>query len=298
MTPRASSLLSAVSRATSTPTLVRLEAAPWEQPEQSPRQVVVEETNVEEGVAFGAPEQVEEPHREAEREESEEEEEEEELQERSRSEPPKTRLRPPRVAPTDRPLVLRPRVHGYPTSRVDQQLGTWALIAPAGGVVTPLAGPKHSRIASPSSGDVERFTEETWQAGPDTELYHFGEDSNSDSHRSTSSDPPSMPPKAPKRTSSQAYSHSPPPLPQQLPQSRFHQPKSEQQVLDQPLSGTIEAPIVEEPARSTRIRRPEPPPPKRSRIEFGSRQLPVHPAIILQLDKFPSHHHQRGHTWD
>ena len=87
-----------------------------------------------------------------------------------------------------------------------------------------------------------------------------------------------MPPKAPKRTSSQAYSHSPPPLPQQLPQSRFHQPKSEQQVLDQPLSGTIEAPIVEEPARSTRIRRPEPPPPKRSCIEFGSRQLPVHPA--------------------
>ena len=79
MTPRASSLLSAVSR------LVRLEGAPWEQPEQSPRQVVVEETNVEEGAAFGAPEQVEEPHREAEREESEEEEEEEELQERSRS---------------------------------------------------------------------------------------------------------------------------------------------------------------------------------------------------------------------
>ena len=112
VTPRPSSL-SAVSRATSTPRLVRLEGTPREQQEQSPRQVVLEETNVEEGAASGAPEQVEDSHREAGREEPEEEE---------------------KVSSTCK------------SARV-----TWALIAPAGGLVTPLAGPKRSRIVSPSS---------------------------------------------------------------------------------------------------------------------------------------------------
>ena len=89
----------------------------------------------------------------------------------------------------------------------------------------------------------------------------------------------------PKRTSSQAYSHSPPPTSRDIPHSRFHHPKRVQSPRnrDQPLQGTVEAPAFE-----GRVRRPEPPPPKKSRIEFGtrpvasgpsssSRQLPISP---------------------
>jgi len=141
--------------------------------------------------------------------------------------------------------------------------------------VTPLAGPKRSRIVSPADPKAARYTEETWQAGPNPELYHYGDDDSSldasDSHESTSSDPPSAPPRAPKfkRTSSQAYSHSPPPPPQHLPQSRLNQPKSEQ------------------PATSTRTSRPEPPPQRKSRVEFGSRQLPFHPATSTSSRQVP-----------
>ena len=116
---------------------------------------------------------------------------------------------------------------------------------------------------SPAPGSEARFTERQWAAGPNTELYHLGGD-DSDSHRSTSSDPPSVPPI---RTLSQAYSHSPPPTPRKVPQSKFHQPKREQSPpeRDLPLGGTVEAPVFED-----RVRRPEPPPPKKSRIEFGT----------------------------
>ena len=89
----------------------------------------------------------------------------------------------------------------------------------------------------------------------------------------------------PKRTSSQAYSHSPPPTSREVPRSRFHQPKRVQSPRErhQPLQGTVEAPAFED-----RVRLPEPPPPKKSRIEFGtrtvasgpsssSRQLPISP---------------------
>lgn len=48
---------------------------------------------------------------------------------------------------------------------------------------------------------------------------------DSDSHRSTSSNPPSV---LPKRTIAQAYSHSPPPTSRDVPRSRFHQPKSQE----------------------------------------------------------------------
>ena len=111
-------------------------------------------------------------------------------------------------------------------------------------------------------------------------FFHLAEE-KSDEHRSTSS--PSV---LPKRTLSQAYSHSPPPTSRDIPHSRFHQPKREQSPpeRDLPLQGTVEAPAFED-----RVRRPEPPPPKKSRIEFGtrpvlasgpsssSRQLPISP---------------------
>ena len=234
----------------------------------------------------------------------------------------KTRKAPPDKAPPARFAAERGAASGapapperfrlapHPEADQGRQQGTWALVAPAQSVVTPLAGPKRSRIVSPADPKAARYTEETWQAGPRPELYHYGDDVSSldasDSHESTSSDPPSAPPRAPKfkRTSSQAYSHSPPPPPQHLPQSRLNQPKSDQPSLDQPLSGTIEAPIVEEPARSTRTSRPEPPPQKKSRVEFGSRQLPFHPATSTSSRQVPIYmwtYHLNslpvGYTW-
>ena len=152
--------------------------------------------------------------------------------------------------------------------------------------MTPLAGPKRSRIVSPSSGDVERFTKRgrlvripncitsgTIQIQTPTAQHPVIHLQCGLKHLSALRLRPIV-------THHLLYLNS-------FPNPRFHQPKSEQQVLDQPLSGTIEAPIVEEPARSTRIRRPEPPPPKRSRIEFGSRRLPVHPAITTSARQVP-----------
>eukprot|EP00434_Breviolum_minutum_P037744 symbB.v1.2.033470.t1/scaffold4163.1/size45672/1 len=268
---------------------VQLEAP--QQPEPA-RQVFVEEQpqgEIGEGAASGAPDPTEEQPSETLREDLEEaEEEEEEPNERSRSEPPKQRPKFPRESPTSRPLGLRPRVAGYPE--------IWALIAPAPPApVTTLVGAKSSRRVNPSPkpGVEPKLTRSQWTSGPNTQFYHLDEEESegtsseelipaSDDHRSTSSDPPSV---LPKRTSSQAYSHSPPPTSREVPRSRFHQPKRVQSPRQkhQPLQGTVEAPAFED-----RVRRPEPPPPKKSRIEFGartvasgpsssSRQLPISP---------------------
>ena len=263
-----------------------------------------EEAQIEtgEGAAPGAPDPAEEQPSAPLREEPEgAEEEEEEPNERSRSEPPKSRLKSFRESPTSRPLALRPRVAGYPEIRVDS-VGTWALIAPAPKApVTRLIGAKSSRRVNPSPkpGVEPKLTTRQWSSGPNTEFYHLDEEESddqqseeqqseellpeehlSDDHRSTSSDPPSV-----LRTSSQAYSHSPLPTSRDIPHSRFHHPKRVQspRERDQPLQGTVEAPAFED-----RVRRPEPPPPKKSRIEFGtrpgasgpsssSRQLPISP---------------------
>ena len=277
-----------------------------QQPEPA-RQVFVEaETEVitGEGAAPGAPDPAEEQPSAPVREEPEEaEEEEEEPNERSRSEPPKLRRKPFRESPTSRPLALRPRVAGYPELRFDS-VGAWALIAPAPKAPeTKLIGAKSSRRVNPSPkpGTEPKLTTRQWSSGPNTEFYHLAEEESDDQqseepqseeqlpeeqllddHRSTSSDPPSVPPK---RTSSQAYSHSPPPTSRDTPHSRFHQPKRVQspRERDPILQGTVEAPAFE-----GRVRRPEPPPPKKSRIEFGtrpvasgpsssSRQLPISP---------------------
>ena len=287
------SSVSAASRTTTPSRTVQLEAP--QQPEPA-RQVFVEEQpqgEIGEGAASGAPDPTEEQPSETLREDLEEaEEEEEEPNERSRSEPPKQRPKFPRESPTSRPLGLRPRVAGYPEIRFDS-VGTWALIAPA--PVTTLVGAKSSRRVNPSPkpGVEPKLTRSQWTSGPNTQFYHLDEEESegtsseelipaSDEHRSTSSDPPSV---LPKRTSSQAYSHSPPPTSREVPRSRFHQPKRVQSPRErhQPLQGTVEAPAFED-----RVRRPEPPPPKKSRIEFGtrtvasgpsssSRQLPISP---------------------
>ena len=289
---------------TSTPSrTVQLEAP--QQPEPDRQVFVEEEAQIEtgEGAAPGAPDPAEETPSAPLREEPEgAEEEEEEPNERSRSEPPKLRLKSLRESPTSRPLALRPRVTGYPEIRFDS-VGTWALIAPAPKApVTKLIGAKSSRRVNPSPkpGVEPKLTTRQWSSGPNTEFYHLDEEESddqqseeqsseelipaSDDHRSTSSDPPSV---LPKRTSSQAYSHSPPPTSRDIPHSRFHQPKRVQSPRErhQPLQGTVEAPAFED-----QVRRPEPPPPKKSRIEFGtrtvasgpsssSRQLPISPPI-------------------
>ena len=296
------SSVSAASRAITPTRTVQLET--HQQPEPD-RQVFVEaEVETGEGADPGAPDPAEEQPSAPLREEPEgAEEEEEEPNERSRSEPPKSRLKSLRESPTSRPLALRPRVAGYPEIRVDS-VGTWALIAPAPKApVTRLVGAKSSRRVNPSPkpGTEPKLTTRQWSSGPNTEFYHLAEEESddqqseeqqsedqlpeeqiSDEHRSTSSDPPSV---LPKRTSSQAYSHSPPPTSRDIPHSRFHHPKRVQspRERDQPLQGTVEAPAFE-----GRVRRPEPPPPKKSRIEFGtrpvasgpsssSRQLPISP---------------------
>lgn len=123
MTPRPSSL-SAASRTITPSRTVELESEPQPEQEQPVRQVIVEEAPIGEGAAFGAPDQPEEQLQQAAQEELEEED--EEVHERSRSEPPKTKVKPLRTSPTTRPLVLRPRVPAYPEIRVDQT-GTWAL---------------------------------------------------------------------------------------------------------------------------------------------------------------------------
>ena len=295
---------SAASRTITPSRTVQLEAP--QQPEPARQVFVEEEAQIEtgEGAAPGAPDPAEEQPSAPLREEPEgAEEEEEEPNERSRSEPPKSRLKSLRESPTSRPLALRPRVAGYPEIRVDS-VGTWALIPPAPKApVTRLIGAKSSRRVNPSPkpGVEPKLTTRQWSSGPNTEFYHLDEEESddqqseeqqseellpeehlSDDHRSTSSDPPSV---LPKRTSSQAYSHSPPPTSRDIPHSRFHHPKRVQSPRErnQPLQGTVEAPAFED-----RVRRPEPPPPKKSRIEFGtrpvasgpsssSRQLPISP---------------------
>ena len=142
---------SAASRTITPSRTVQLEA--HQQPEPA-RQVFVEEkpqSETGEGAASGAPDPAEEQPTATVREDLEEaEEEEEELNERSRSEPPKLRLRFPRESPTSRPLGLRPRVAGYPEIRFDS-VGTWALIAPAPKAPeTTLVGAKSSRRVNPS----------------------------------------------------------------------------------------------------------------------------------------------------
>ena len=142
------SSVSATSRTITPSRTVQLETQQQPDQEQPVRQVIVEEANIGEGAAPGAPDPEEEQSSTLLREEFEEEE--EEPNERSRSEPPKSRLKSLREAPTSRPLALRPRVPGYPEIRVDS-VGTWALIAPAERApVTRIVGPKSSRFVNPS----------------------------------------------------------------------------------------------------------------------------------------------------
>ena len=144
------SSVSATSRTITPSRTVQLEAQQQPDQERPVRQVIVEEANTGEGAAPGAPDPEEEQPSAPVREEFEEvEEEEEEPNERSRSEPPKSKLTSLRTSPTTRPLALRPRVPGYPEIRVDS-IGTWALIAPAERApVTRLVGPKSSRFRTP-----------------------------------------------------------------------------------------------------------------------------------------------------
>ena len=221
------SSVSATSRTITPSRTVQLEAQQQPDQEQPVRQVIVEEANTAKGAAPGAPDPEEGQPSAPVREEFEEVEK-EEPNERSRSEPPKSRLKSLRETSTSRPLALRPRVPGYPEIRVDS-VGTWALIAPAErALVTRLVGPKSSRFVNPSPkpGSEPKLTSRQWSSGPNTEFFHLGEEESeehqSDDHRSTSSDPASV---LPKRTSSQAYSHSPPPTSRDIPHSRFHQPK-------------------------------------------------------------------------
>ena len=166
------SSVSATSRTITPSRTVQLETQQQPEQEQPVRQVIVEEVITGEGAALGAPDPIEEQPTAPVREELEEEEEEEEPNERSRSEPPKSRLKSLRTSPTARPLALRPRVPGYPEIRVDST-GTWALIAPAERApVTRLVGPKSSRIVNPSPTprSEPKFTSRQWSSGPNTEF--------------------------------------------------------------------------------------------------------------------------------
>ena len=150
---------------------------------------------------------------------------------------------------TDRPLVLHPRTAPYPVTRIDNS-GTWALIAPARGgafAQTQIVGEKPSQRVKVKKGQAAETTEK-WSVGENTQITHYGSDSESYSYTEDSAQPqPSRPVASGKRK--QAF----PPT-----------------VAEQPYQGVVEAPVVQRP----KVSPPLPPEPKRSKIVFRTVSIP------------------------